>query len=121
MSWMVLRRLARNRRLRAKSVRTMLMGARLYTAGAVHGRHRMHRLLVPFLLMMALAPMPSTAMPQAPAWLAGLDALYDAKIRVEGLEDRRFQPEQWWNVAAPLANAADGFAVEEIGRSVEGR
>src|SRR5690606_31319461 len=81
----------------------------------------MHRLLATFLVMMALAPMPSTAMPQAPAWLAELDALYDAKIRVEGLEDRRFQPEQWWNVAAPLANAADGFAVEEIGRSVEGR
>ncbi len=81
----------------------------------------MHRLLVPFLLMMALAPIPSFAMPQAPAWLAELDALYDAKIRVEGLEDRRFQPEHWWNVAGPLANAADGFAVEEIGRSVEGR
>jgi len=81
----------------------------------------MHRQLATFLLMMALAPMTSTAMPQAPVWLAELDALYDAKIRVEGLEDRRFQPEQWWNVAAPLANAADGFAVEEIGRSVEGR
>lgn len=61
------------------------------------------------------------AMPPAPAWLDGLDALYDARIRVAGLEDRAFSPEQWWNVAAPLASEARGFTTEDLGRSAEGR
>src|SRR5690606_1420751 len=49
------------------------------------------------------------------------DALYDARIRVPGLEDRRFAPEQWWDVALPLASQARGFRVEEVGSSAEGR
>ena len=61
-----------------------------------------------------------TRLPAPPPWLAGLDALYDARIRVAGLEDRRFQPEQWWRVAAPLLEQP-GVSVEEIGRSAEGR
>jgi len=63
----------------------------------------------------------ANAMPPPPAWLHELDALYDARIRVAGLESRMFSPEQWWNVATPLATEARGFAVEEIGHSAEGR
>jgi len=61
------------------------------------------------------------AMPPPPAWMDELDALYDTRVRVAGLEDRAFSPEHWWNVAAPLAVAAHGFDTREIGRSVEGR
>lgn len=61
------------------------------------------------------------AVPAPPAWLEALDALYDAEIRVEGLEDRRFQPEQWWQVAGPLAAPEAGFQTESLGESAEGR
>lgn len=60
-------------------------------------------------------------LPPAPAWLDALDRLYDTRIRVDGLEDRRFQPEHWWSVAGPLASEARGFGTETIGRSAEGR
>jgi len=63
----------------------------------------------------------ATPLPSPPSWLDELDALYDARIRVAGLEDRTFPPEQWWNVATPLATAAHGFRVEDVGRSAEGR
>lgn len=63
----------------------------------------------------------AAAMPPPPSWLGELDALYDARIRVAGLEDRRFSPEQWWDVAAPLATQARGFQTEQVGRSAEGR
>ena len=56
-----------------------------------------------------------------PAWLDELDALYDSRLRVAGLEDRAFSPEHWWEVATPLATEAHGFRTEEVGRSVEGR
>ena len=70
----------------------------------------------------AAAPAPhETVVPPAPAWVQALDQLYDERIRVAGLEDRRFQPEHWWSVAGPLANAARGFETETIGRSAEGR
>jgi hypothetical protein len=65
-------------------------------------------------------PAPDT-MPPPPAWLDELDALYDARIRVAGLEDRAFAPEHWWAVATPLTSQARGFATEQIGRSAEGR
>jgi hypothetical protein len=61
------------------------------------------------------------AMPPPPAWLHELDALYDTRVRVAGLEDRAFSPEHWWDVAAPLATQARGFQSEEVGRSAEGR
>lgn len=61
------------------------------------------------------------AMPPPPAWLDELDALYDTRVRVAGLEDRAFSPEHWWDVAAPLATQARGFQSEEVGRSAEGR
>ncbi|MCL1633367.1 hypothetical protein M2650_01730 [Luteimonas sp. SX5] len=63
----------------------------------------------------------AAAMPPPPAWLSELDALYDARIRVAGLEDRAFSPEHWWDVAGPLATEARGFDTEQVGRSVEGR
>ncbi len=61
------------------------------------------------------------AMPAPPERLADMDALYDAKLRVEGLEDRRFTPDTWWRIATPLIARDRGFKVEEIGRSVEDR
>ena len=61
------------------------------------------------------------ALPPPPAWLGELDRLYDAEIRVAGLDDRRFTPEQWWAIAQPLIDGARGFRSEEIGRSAEGR
>lgn len=69
----------------------------------------------------ASASASKAAVPPPPAWLDALDTLYDRRIRVAGLDDRRFSPEQWWNVAGPLASDAGGFRTEEVGRSVEGR
>ena len=63
----------------------------------------------------------TTPVPPPPAWLRDLDALYDAKLRVAGLEDRSFNAEQWWSVATPLLETHHGFRIEEIGRSVEDR
>ena len=82
-------------------------------------------LLLAGLLCLPLAAVASkaagaTPLPPPPPWLAGLDALYDARIRVAGLEDRRFQPGHWWQLAAPLLEQP-GISVEEIGRSAEGR
>jgi hypothetical protein len=48
-----------------------------------------------------------------------LAALHDS-VRVAGLEDRRFAPETYWEVVLPLLEA-DPLAVEEVGRSAEGR
>lgn len=91
-------------------------------------------LLLPLLLLGAAMPSrsqtdvapapasaPSPAVPAPPAWLDELDALYDAEVRVAGLDDRAFSPEHWWDVAGPLATEAAGFRVEEIGKSAEGR
>lgn len=63
----------------------------------------------------------SMPLPPAPAWLAQLETRYDAQLRVAGLESRTFQPEQWWKVATPLLTPANGFSVEEVGRSAEDR
>lgn len=76
------------------------------------------------LLLLCMSPLvagATTPMPAPPPWLAALDALYDGQIRVAGLEDRRFTPEQWWDVATPLASEARGFGTREIARSAEGR
>ncbi|UNK57986.1 hypothetical protein MNQ95_02415 [Pseudoxanthomonas daejeonensis] len=70
----------------------------------------------------------SAPVPPPPAWLAGVDAMYDG-LRVPGLERRDFSgsgsgadgPEHWWQVATPLLGTGAGFRVEEIGRSAEGR
>ena len=63
----------------------------------------------------------SVQVPPPPAWLADLDAQYDANLRAAGLEDRTFTAEHWWTVASPLLERTRGFHVEEIGRSVENR
>ena len=81
----------------------------------------MRRTLALLLLMLASTATTATPLPPPPAWLADLDALYDAEVRVAGLDDRKFSPEQWWDVATPLATEAKGFRVEQIGTSVEGR
>ena len=86
-------------------------------------------LLCPLLLSVSTArgaevppePAPAAAMPSPPAWLDELDALYDARIRLTGLDDRAFSPEHWWEVAGPLATAEHGFHIEEVGDSAEGR
>src|SRR5690606_37568034 len=91
----------------------------------VRNDNAMPRALLLILLSMLLPNLSvaqeSPTMPSPPAWLEALDALYDADLRVAGLEERDFQPEQWWDVALPLATEARGFHVEEIGRSVEDR
>lgn len=82
----------------------------------------MHRFLaLAFLLLPMFQPLNAHPLPSPPAWLDALDKLYEADIRVSGLEERDFPPEQWWKVALPLATGDRGFEVEEIGRSVEGR
>lgn len=81
-----------------------------------------HALVLTLLLSTLMMPCTATAaLPQPPPWLDAVDALYDAEVRVAGLEDRKFSPEQWWDVATPLAIEARGFQVEQIGTSVEGR
>ncbi|MEZ0469520.1 M14 family zinc carboxypeptidase [Luteimonas salinilitoris] len=59
--------------------------------------------------------------PAPPAWLDDLDRRYDGQLRAPGLETRTFSPEQWWEAATPLLAEDRGFAVEEVGSSVEGR
>src|SRR5690554_6542540 len=66
----------------------------------------------------AVAPVP---VPAAPAWLDELERLYPDAIRVAGLEQRTFSPEQWWQVATPLLTDEAGFHVGQIGQSAEGR
>src|SRR3546814_455370 len=66
-------------------------------------------------------PVAQAALPAPPDWLPALDALYDAGIRVDGLEDRHFSPEQWWAVATPLARDDAGFRTVLLGTSAEGR
>jgi hypothetical protein len=67
------------------------------------------------------ASVETAAMPPAPPWLGELDALYDARIRVAGLDARTFAPETWWRVATPLLAAPRGFKTESLGTSAEGR
>jgi len=81
----------------------------------------MRRILVLSLLVSALLWPGAHAMPPPPGWLGDLDALYDSRIRVAGLEDRAFQPGHWWAVASPLVTAAGGFETQDIGHSAEGR
>ncbi|HRO28298.1 MAG TPA: hypothetical protein PLD19_12800, partial [Luteimonas sp.] len=79
----------------------------------------MRRLLALCLLLLAWPA--AAALPPPPAWLDELDALYGTHVRVDGLDDRRFQPEHWWAVAAPLASDGAGFRTELLGESAEGR
>ncbi|MDO5506114.1 MAG: M14 family zinc carboxypeptidase [Pseudoxanthomonas suwonensis] len=62
-----------------------------------------------------------TPVPPAPAWSAELQALHDERLRVAGVETRRFDADHWWTLADPLLAPARGFRVQTIGQSVEGR
>jgi hypothetical protein len=48
-----------------------------------------------------------------------LAALHDS-VRIDGLDDRRFAPEAYWDLVLPLLEAP-GLAVAEVGESAEGR
>jgi hypothetical protein len=95
-------------------------------------------------------PGSTLVVPSPPPVVADLEARY-AEVRVDGLEDRTFSPEAWWDIVLPLVQpasagpaagagaaanrgasyrgAADGdglapdspWRLEEIGRSAEGR
>lgn len=41
--------------------------------------------------------------------------------RVTGLEDRRFSPEEYWDVALPVIAGTPRLALSEVGRSIEDR
>jgi len=47
-------------------------------------------------------------------------ALYD-QVRVEGLEDRRFRQDTFWDVVGPRVEGSRVFRVETVGESAEGR
>ncbi len=49
-----------------------------------------------------------------------LVALHD-RVRMGGLEDRRFTQEAYWSVVGPVVEGHPAFRVEEVGRSAEGR
>jgi hypothetical protein len=55
--------------------------------------------------------------------LRSVDAWQDAHddMRQPGLEDRRFAPEHYWELALPLVEATERLTISEVGRSVEGR
>ena len=65
-------------------------------------------------------------LPSPPPIVAELEALFP-EVRVEGLEDRTFSPEAWWDRVLPLVEGqaatgtSGGWRLEEIGRSAEGR
>jgi len=61
-------------------------------------------------------PSPATA----PVTTGELAGLHEAS-RVSGLDDRRFQPETYWDVVLPVLDRSDRFTVEEVGRSAEDR
>jgi hypothetical protein len=58
--------------------------------------------------------------PPPPPLAAEVRALYPS-FRVQGLDDRTFAPEAWWDVVLPVVSGDPAFLVEEIGRSAEGR
>ncbi len=47
-------------------------------------------------------------------------ALHD-KVRLPGLEDRRFHPDTWWRAVGPVVEGSERFRVEVVGESAEGR
>lgn len=64
---------------------------------------------------------PATSLAPPPVWSGELAAMYEARLRVGGLESRRFQPELWWRQVTPLLAEARGFRLHDAGRSAEGR
>jgi len=64
---------------------------------------------------------PPTPVPAAPIWQQQWLDQYASHWKVPGLEERTFQPEQWWDIVLPLLTQERGFAVDTIASSVEGR
>jgi hypothetical protein len=68
---------------------------------------------------------PAVTTPTASAGdTAGVEALATAweVARSDGLDQRQFQPDDYWEILLPvLAAQPDRFAVTEVGRSIEGR
>jgi hypothetical protein len=68
----------------------------------------------------------ATPVPPPPEVVAELETLYPAH-RVDGLDDRTFTAERWWEIVLPLVEASTaatgqpGWRVEEVGESAEGR
>lgn len=62
----------------------------------------------------------SPTIPPPPPIAAELDALHP-EVRAAGLEDRTFSPEEYWDAVLPILEGAEGFRIEEIGASAEGR
>lgn len=58
--------------------------------------------------------------PPPPPLAAEVRELYPT-FRLEGLEERTFSPELWWDRVLPVIEGNPAFQVEEIGRSAEGR
>lgn len=58
--------------------------------------------------------------PPPPAIVAELERIY-AEVRVPGLEDRTFSPEEWWSQVLPVVDASPAWQREDIGQSAEGR
>jgi hypothetical protein len=64
------------------------------------------------------SPVPGTSVPASPP--GSLAALHD-DIRIPGLEDRRFHPEDYWRLVGPVVEGSGRFRVETVGESAEGR
>ena len=84
----------------------------------------MRRVALPLLLSSLLAVLPAppaealSAIPPPP--VERLASLHK-QVRVEGLEQRVFTAEHWWQLTLPGLTAERGFAVETIGQSAQGR
>ena len=69
----------------------------------------------------SLPTLPATSADTAVvARAAGFRSLY-SRVRTEGLDDRRFSPETYWNAVLPVARRIDGVRADSIGASAEGR
>ena len=51
---------------------------------------------------------------------AGFRSIH-SRVRAEGLDDRRFSPEGYWDTVLPLVGRVDGISADSIGASAEGR
>ncbi len=56
----------------------------------------------------------------APPPTAAFSDLHD-QVRLQGLEDRRFDLDSYWRVVEPVVTASDLFRVSVVGESAEGR
>lgn len=63
---------------------------------------------------------PEPAMPPAPPQTNALADLHD-DVRVQGLEDRRFDQDTYWRVVRRIVEGEDRFRIRQVGESAEGR